>query len=388
MNRKLRPTRSTQQIKGKQINFLLKDVEKNLEECKKAIELKDKQLPDTKKILHGPKKSYDTLVNKNAELKKYVENIKQRYEQYQNQQHQEYFHSEREYFRQKQSRKHLKVIYEEESDSEPEIEESQYVPEEKEEIKEPKREPAQKRKNNIFDYLNNDAKEISDKVFLWNTVSPYDNIGRLSAINRTASNYNDAKEKVKEIRELISAGGYDEDIVKYIPGLLELKFQGMLEDIDTREKVAHPSYTDMEQLNFQILLTDNYYINPNSIHICFPMKIKKKTNQNLDIDADLITVTNFFAHFVKEISITKYASNKELIPTFSLYETYQYSDAMLKHLLMDALKTIEKTHLYSKQPVNYNDVTIDRRTHNGDGITTTGMNATQIATTKKITPRT
>ena len=162
----------------------------------------------------------------------------------------------------------------------------------------------------------------------------------------------------------------------------------MLEDIDTRQKLAHPSYTDMEQLNFQILLTDNYYINPNSIHICFPMKIKKKTNQNLDIDADLITVTNFFAHFVKEISITKYASNKEPIPTFSLYETYQYSDAMLKHLLMDALKTIEKTQLYSKQPVNYNDVTTDRRTHNGDGITNTGMNATQIATTKKITPRT
>ena len=31
-----------------------------------------------------------------------------------------------------------------------------------------------------------------DKVFLGNTASPCDNIGRLSAINRTASNYNDA----------------------------------------------------------------------------------------------------------------------------------------------------------------------------------------------------
>ena len=140
----------------------------------------------------------------------------------------------------------------------------------------------------------------------------------------------------------------------------------------------------MEQLDFQILLTDNYYINPNSIHICFPMKIKnQKTNQNLHIDADLITVNNFFAHFVKEISITKYGSDKELIPTFSSYETYQYADAMLKHLPKDALKTIEKTHLCSKQPVYYNDVTIGTRTYNGDGISTTGMNATQIATTKK-----
>ena len=50
MNRKLRPTRSTQQVREEQINFLLEDVEKNLEEYKKAIELKEKQLLDIKKI--------------------------------------------------------------------------------------------------------------------------------------------------------------------------------------------------------------------------------------------------------------------------------------------------------------------------------------------------
>ena len=64
----------------------------------------------------------------------------------------------------------------------------------------------------------------------------------------------------------------------------------MLEDVHTREKVSLSSYTDMEQLDFQILLFDNYYIYP----ICFPMKIKKKANQNSVIDADLITVNNFF----------------------------------------------------------------------------------------------
>ena len=48
MNRKLRPTRSTWQIKEEQINFLLEDVEKMLEEYKKAIELKDKQFTDIK----------------------------------------------------------------------------------------------------------------------------------------------------------------------------------------------------------------------------------------------------------------------------------------------------------------------------------------------------
>ena len=77
----------------------------------------------------------------------------------------------------------------------------------------------------------------------------------------------------------------------------------MLADIDTRENVVHSSYTDIEELDFQTLLTDNYYINSNSIHICFPMKIKKKSNTTPDIDSDLITVNNFFALLVKEINI-------------------------------------------------------------------------------------
>ena len=84
----------------------------------------------------------------------------------------------------------------------------------------------------------------------------------------------------------------------------------MLEDIDTREKIAHPSYTDMEQRNFQIQLTDNYYINPDSIHIYFPVKIKKKSNTALDIDTGMIPVNICFAHFVEKISITKYGSDK------------------------------------------------------------------------------
>ena len=97
----------------------------------------------------------------------------------------------------------------------------------------------------------------------------------------------------------------------------------------------------------------------------------------------MVTVNNFFAHFVKEISITKYRSDKELIPIFTPYELYQYSDSILKHLPAETLKTIEKTLLYSKSPVYYTDVNMDRRNHNGDGIATTGLSTAQIATLKK-----
>ena len=45
MSRKsIKGFRSRQQIKDEQINYVLGDVEKNLEEYKKALELKEKQL--------------------------------------------------------------------------------------------------------------------------------------------------------------------------------------------------------------------------------------------------------------------------------------------------------------------------------------------------------
>ena len=136
-------------------------------------------------------------------------------------------------------------------------------------------------------------------------------------------------------------------------------YQGILEDIDVKGKVAHSSYKDREQLDFQIMLTENYYVNPNSIQICFPMKIKKLSDPTTAIDPT--TVNNFFVHLVKEISITKYGNDKQLIPTFSPYEIYQYSDAMLKHLPEKFLKKVEKTLLYSKKPVYFNKTTLDRQ---------------------------
>ena len=63
-------------------------------------------------------------------------------------------------------------------------------------------------------------------------------------------------------------------------------------------------------------------MNPSNIHICFPIKIKKKSSNSSNIDADMITVNNFFAHWVKEDSIKKYRSNKELPPTFTPWEVY------------------------------------------------------------------
>ena len=50
--------------------------------------------------------------------------------------------------------------------------------------------------------------------------------------------------------KLIYTGEYDAEIPRYIPGLLPLIFQGMLDRIDTTEQPAHIPYEDKETFDF------------------------------------------------------------------------------------------------------------------------------------------
>ena len=77
MNRKLRLTKSLYQINEEQISFLLEDIEKNIEEYKKIIEAKDRQLLETKKNLQAAERSYQKLTKGNKQLKEYIALIKQ-----------------------------------------------------------------------------------------------------------------------------------------------------------------------------------------------------------------------------------------------------------------------------------------------------------------------
>ena len=78
MNRRTK-SKTSQKIKGEQINILLEEVEKNLDEYKKALELRDKQLSDAKNVLLSAKKSYDKTVAGNKELRAYIDTIKNKF---------------------------------------------------------------------------------------------------------------------------------------------------------------------------------------------------------------------------------------------------------------------------------------------------------------------
>ena len=57
MSRRGRRSKTSQQIKEEQINFLSEDVEKNLEEYKEAIDLKEKQLSTIYLLLTAKKRA-------------------------------------------------------------------------------------------------------------------------------------------------------------------------------------------------------------------------------------------------------------------------------------------------------------------------------------------
>ena len=122
-------------------------------------------------------------------------------------------------------------------------------------------------------------RRIDNKVLLEKIVSPFDSISGSSSTDRTASNFTNATEKVHKIKRLINTGEHDADLAKYIPGMLNLLFQGIIENVIRKEQVAHISYKVMESVDFQLMLTNNYYANQNSMHICFPMKKKKSIRQ-------------------------------------------------------------------------------------------------------------
>ena len=149
--------KSRQQVKDEKINYLLADIDKNLEEYKIALETKERQLPDAKKILLSAKKSYNKTVAENRDLKSYIDNLKQ----YIQQQQVQFLEKQKNYY---QPKKYKKVLYQEETESEPEFEEEEQEESESKVIEKKtkiKNASSKKREtsSNIYVYINKKFKE-------------------------------------------------------------------------------------------------------------------------------------------------------------------------------------------------------------------------------------
>ena len=127
--------------------------------------------------------------------------------------------------------------------------------------------------------------------------------------------------------------------------------QGQIYTIIPKKAYASTNYTDKKTLEFNILLASNTYTNYSSLMIVLPVQIKEATDASGDIDAILITVNFFFAHWLKEVDIKPYPDDIRILWTNNTIAIYRYSEKMLKHLPAKALDTIKETLLYHKTKI-------------------------------------
>ena len=187
-----------------------------------------------------------------------------------------------------------------------------------------------------------------------------------------SSQYNTLSKKVDNLKNFVENGSAEGAMLAYLPGLAEPKYQGQIKGISEKKAYADETYTAQKIAEFNIQLTNNEYMNFHDVQICFPMRIRKKTNVANDIDNNMITVNNFFAHWIKEIDIKKLGDDQPILPTINTVDVHKYSDQILKHLPSADLEMIENDLLYSKKKVKIHARAGDRRNKHTDAVAAVG----------------
>ena len=131
--------------------------------------------------------------------------------------------------------------------------------------------------------------------------------------------------------------------------MLPIGYQRQVYSIFTNRRFADPNYFDTQVLEFTIKIPPNHYMNFNSVHICPPIWIKSKADNNNQLPARMVMVSNFSALWLKEVDIKRYGGDLQILPIGNTTELYKYSDEILEHMPKDSLKTFENTLLYFKK---------------------------------------
>ena len=206
----------------------------------------------------------------------------------------------------------------------------------------------------------------SNRVHLGENLNPLKDVQGVESIDFSAD-IDNLIEKLDKLSVLYDTGKMDADVIKYIPGMSKVSYQGQIDSIDTKCTYTASTYTDMQQLEFNLEVVANHYINFSNMVVCFPIAFRKRTNKAQAINANIIPVNNFFAHWIKDITVKRYGDDIAVLPTKTTLETYRYSEGMLKHLPDDVLSTFQKDLLYSNKNViikgNGVNTLNDRRNH-------------------------
>ena len=103
----------------------------------------------------------------------------------------------------------------------------------------------------------------------------------------------------------------DKDVMKHIPGMVPVSYQGQIDFVDTKRTYAASTYSNMQQLKFNLEVVNNHHINFSNMLLCLPIAFRKRTNKAAAIDATMIPVNNFSAHWIKDVTVKRYGVHTE-----------------------------------------------------------------------------
>ena len=109
------------------------------------------------------------------------------------------------------------------------------------------------------------------------------NLFKDSAKVETMDYYSDFRNlysKLDNFMDLYDRGQSVVDIIRHIPGLTKIVYQGQIGSTEAKRKYADNTYKNKKVIRFNILLTANHYTNFQNIHICFPFKFKSGSQNN------------------------------------------------------------------------------------------------------------
>ena len=104
----------------------------------------------------------------------------------------------------------------------------------------------------------------SEKVKLGANLNPLQDASGVDSVDFSAD-IDDLIGKVSKLKALYERGEVDADILRYVPGMNKIMYQGQIDYIDTKKTYAASTYMDMEQMEFTIELTADHYLNFSNI---------------------------------------------------------------------------------------------------------------------------
>ena len=205
-------------------------------------------------------------------------------------------------------------------------------------------------------------KAVSDKIQLGQTLNLLDDYAGVPSIKDEGTLEN-LIGKVDKVRGFVKTGKADGDLSRYYPNILPITRQLQIAGELPRTAYGSITYSDKKQFEFTLDVTANTYSNYSTMEVCVPLKFTKKSNKALQMDANMITVNNFFGHWFTDIDIRRYPDDMMILPTINSIDIYQYSNVQMKYLPEKSVKKLLKTMLYSNKPV-YLAKDTDRRPNN------------------------